>query len=397
MKKEQVTVSVPEKLVKEFDLKNGDEVTLCIRNQKITVESTNRIAGNQTLSLRFFLIPTVIVSLFFGAYLFLKNKYQISLVGEGSIANMVLSIGLLSGVFSFILAFVKGKKNEITSKSKEISWRNFPAILISFVIISLLGSLIFFKLLGLIFIGASFDRYTATLLFFIFSGVINYFMIYSAISVTSDNLINILIVVILGGVLFAMLTNRDHQWWQFNFSFLGTIEAKDSWQFNLTLIFSSLLMVALIDCLFVDLQRAMPDNKRLIILRILLTLTALDLGAVGLFPYTETGPFQGIHNNVAQYLVYLIIILILGIKWLLPSITKEFMSISYLIVIMLVIVVILFMKVGYLSLTAFELFSFLLAFSWIVLLLQTLQKMAQEINNTFYVKIERVEKENMDK
>lgn len=388
MKNEQVTVSLPEQVVKELDLKSGDEVILSVRNQKIMMETANRATGSQTLSLRWFLIPTAIASLLFFGYLLVKDQYQITLIGKLSIANMVLLIGVPSGVFSFILAFVKGKKNKITSKSKDISWRNFPAILMSFIIISLLGALIFFKLLGLVFIGASFDRYTATLLFFIFSAVINYFMIYSAISVTSDRLISILIVVILGGVLFAMFTNRDYQWWQFNFSFLGTIEAKNRWQFNLTLIFSALLMVALIDCLFVDLQRAMPENKRLIILRILLTLTALDLGAVGLFPYTETGPFQGVHNHVAEYLVYLIIVLIVGIKWLLPNISKEFMSISYLIVVMLVTVVVLFMKVGYLSLTAFELFSFVLAFSWIILLLQALQKMAQEINNTYCVKIE---------
>lgn len=391
MKKERVTLSLPEELVDELALKNGDEVTLSVRNQKISMEKKQEIVGIQTLSLRWFLIPTLIASVLFFLYLLIENQLQINLVGKLSIANRVLSIGMVSGVFSFLFAFIKGKKNEIMSKSKEISWRNFPAILISFIIISLLGALIFFKLLGLVFLGASFDRYTATVLFFIFVAVINYFMIYSALSVTSDKLISILILVIISGVLFAMFTNRDYQWWQFNFSFLGTSEAKNRWQFNLTLIFSALLMVALVDCLFVDLQRAMPKNKRLIILRILLTLIAVDLGAVGLFPYTETGPFQGVHNHVAEYLVYLIILLIVGIKWLLPTITKEFMTISYLIVITLIVTIVLFLGVGYLSLTAFELFSFMLAFSWVVLLLQTLQKMAQEINNTFYVTIQAEE------
>ena len=387
MGKNTFSITIPEKIVEEFHLENEDEVTVSIKEQKIVIEPKKKAPGNQTLSLRWFLIPTTVISLLFLGYLFYTDKTQIALVGAYSIANFVLSFGVLSGVFSFLLFFIKGKRAQVTTKSKDIYWRNFPTILLSFIVILVFALLVFFKVIGLVFIGATFDRYTATLLFFVFVGLVNYFMIYSALSITPAKLTNLLIFVIIGGVLLAMITNKDYQWWQFNFSFLGTIEAKSSWQFNLTLMFSSLLMVALIDGLFVELQKAIPHSKRLTILRVLLTLTALDLGAVGLFPYTETGPFQGVHNQVAGYLVYLIVILIVGIKWLLPNVTKEFLSISYMIAATLVVVVVLFQWTSYLSLTAFELLSFMLAFSWIVLLLQNLQKMAQNINNTFEVKV----------
>lgn len=385
--KNTFSITIPEKIVEEFHLEKEDEVTVSIKDQKIVIEPKKKAPGNQTLSLRWFLIPTTVISLLFLGYLFYTDKTQIALVGAYSIANFVLSFGVLSGVFSFLLFFIKGKRAQVTTKSKDIYWRNFPTILLSFIVILVFALLVFFKVIGLVFIGATFDRYTATLLFFVFVGLVNYFMIYSALSITPAKLTNLLIFVIIGGVLLAMITNKDYQWWQFNFSFLGTIEAKSSWQFNLTLMFSSLLMVALIDGLFVELQKAIPRSKRLTILRVLLTLTALDLGAVGLFPYTETGPFQGVHNQVAGYLVYLIVILIVGIKWLLPNVTKEFLSISYMIAATLVVVVVLFQWTSYLSLTAFELLSFMLAFSWIVLLLQNLQKMAQNINNTFEVKV----------
>ena len=387
MGKNTFSITIPEKIVEEFHLENEDEVTVSIKDQKIVIEPKKKAPGNQTLSLRWFLIPTTVISLLFLGYLFYTDKTQIALVGAYSIANFVLSFGVLSGVFSFLLFFIKGKRAQVTTKSKDIYWRNFPTILLSFIVILVFALLVFFKVIGLVFIGATFDRYTATLLFFVFVGLVNYFMIYSALSITPAKLTNLLIFVIIGGVLLAMITNKDYQWWQFNFSFLGTIEAKSSWQFNVTLMFSSLLMVALIDGLFVELQKAIPHSKRLTILRVLLTLTALDLGAVGLFPYTETGPFQGVHNQVAGYLVYLIVILIVGIKWLLPNVTKEFLSISYMIAATLVVVVVLFQWTSYLSLTAFELLSFMLAFSWIVLLLQNLQKMAQNINNTFEMKV----------
>lgn len=247
MGKNTFSITIPEKIVEEFHLENEDEVTVSIKDQKIVIEPKKKAPGNQTLSLRWFLIPTMVISLLFLGYLFYTDKTQIALVGAYSIANFVLSFGVLSGVFSFLLFFIKGKRAQVTTKSKDIYWRNFPTILLSFIVILVFALLVFFKVIGLVFIGATFDRYTATLLFFVFVGLVNYFMIYSALSITPAKLTNLLIFVIIGGVLLAMITNKDYQWWQFNFSFLGTIEAKSSWQFNLTLMFSSLLMVALID------------------------------------------------------------------------------------------------------------------------------------------------------
>lgn len=389
MEEKQYSVILPEKIVDSFQLEDETDVIFSIKDQKIMIEPKKKIAGNQTISLRWFLIPTIITSCLFLGYLFFNERSQIPLVGSLSIANFVLSMGVLSGVFSFLVFFINGKRERIVTQSKEIYWRNFPTILLSFIIILVFSLLVLFKVMGLLFIGATFDQYTATMLFFIFVAAINYFMIYSALSITPAKLTSILIFVIIGGVLLAMITNRDHLWWQFNFSFLGTIEAKNRWQFNVTLMFSALLMVALIDSLFVELQKAIPHSKRLTALRILLTLTALDLGAVGLFPYTETGPFQGVHNLVAEFLVYLIIILMVGIKWFLPHVTKEFLTISYLIAAALVVVSLLFQMLGYLSLTAFELLAFMLAFGWVVLLLQNLQKLTQHLTNTFQVKIKR--------
>ncbi|MFD1900652.1 AbrB/MazE/SpoVT family DNA-binding domain-containing protein [Enterococcus termitis] len=396
MEEEQFSITLPEKVVEELQLKGETEVIVSIDEKKLIIEPAKKMVGNQTISLRWFLIPTIITSLIFFAYFFISSTSQITLVGPFSIANFVLSLGVVSGVFSFLFFFIKGKRNQITTKSTDIHWRNFPTILLSFIIILVFSLLVFFKVIGLVFIGASFDKYTATLLFFVFVGFVNYFMIYSALSITLSKLMNLLIFVIVGGVLLAMITNRDHQWWQYNFSFLGTMEATKSWQFNVTLMFSALLMVALIDTLFVELQKAVPHSKRLTILRILLTLTALDLGAVGLFPYTETGPFQGVHNQVAGYLVYLIVVLIIGIKWLLPHVSKEFLTFSYLIALVLVIVCVLFQGTHYLSLTAFELLAFMIAFSWIVLLLQNLQKMAKNINSSFKAEIKPQSKERSE-
>lgn len=390
MKEKKYSISIPEKIINELHLEDESEVRLkIIENKIMMVEPVKRKIGNQTVSLRWFMIPTIFSSLCFFLYVFLSGNKLVPLVGSFSIANLVTILGSLSGICSFFFFFVQEKKDRIKGTSKDIYWRNFPTILSSFVIILVMSLVAFFKVMGLIFKGAGFDLFTATLLFFAFVAIVNYFMIYSALSITPSKLTNLLIFVIVAGVFVAMITNRENQWWQFNFSFLGTAEAKYRWEFNLTLLFSALLMIALIDYIFVGLQNSFQENKKLLILRVLLTLTAIDLGAVGLFPYTEIGPFVGFHNQAAGILVYLIIILIVGIRWLLPEVTKEFLTISYLIGAVLVITLYLFIGVGYLSLTAFELLSFILAFAWILLLVQLLQKMAEEGTHSFIVKLEK--------
>lgn len=103
------------------------------------------MAGNQTISLRFFLIPTIIASLIFFGYLFFEERTQIPLVGSLSIANFVLSLGVASGVCSFLFVFIEGKYHKIQTRSQGIYWRNFPTILISFIIILVFALLLFSK------------------------------------------------------------------------------------------------------------------------------------------------------------------------------------------------------------------------------------------------------------
>ncbi|WZU00160.1 hypothetical protein MGH68_11120 [Erysipelothrix sp. D19-032] len=91
------------------------------------------------------------------------------------------------------------------------------------------------------------------------------------------------------------------------------------------------------------------------------------------------------HNRVVGYLVYLFIILIIAIKWLLPSVSKEFLRLSYILGGVLVIVCILFLGVHYFSLTTFELMAFVIAFSWLLLLMQYLINIINTHGKTFKV------------
>nr|MCG4642186.1 DUF998 domain-containing protein [Bifidobacterium bifidum] len=64
---------------------------------------------------------------------------------------------------------------------------------------------------------------------------------------------------------------------------LGTQQNATYWRFNITLIFSALLMATLVDYLFFNLQKKYPD-RGVKVLRILLYAEAACLGGIFCFP-----------------------------------------------------------------------------------------------------------------
>ncbi|WP_137596718.1 DUF998 domain-containing protein [Paucilactobacillus kaifaensis] len=376
-------VELPTEVVDKLHLDDGDTVRFTVRNNGVMLQPLEEIT--QRVSLWWSLVPTFITSI--GFYLFFLNQKQtqIPLVGTTSIATALIILGVITGTILFIIFFVKSRKSTTNSTSRNIYWRNFPTIVLSFALILLLALLGIFWVFGLIFTGASFDQLTSTFIFFIFSSVINYLMILAAQSISPLMLTSLFMAIISSGVVISMASNSQRRWWQHNLSYLGTDLASNSWSFNLTLIFSALIMIALIDYLFVSLQEAYPRTWQLTTLRVILTLAAVDLGGVGAFPNNTA--FHIFHDQLARMLIYFIIILIVGIKWLLPQANRDFLITSYIIGGVLVLTDILFQFVGYLSLTAFELIGFILAFGWILLLFQLIQHLISAQTRIFEAKI----------
>ena len=113
------------------------------------------------------------------------------------------------------------------------------------------------------------------------------------------------------------------------------------------------------------------------------------IAAIGLFP--NDPQFHVLHDRIAMWLVYIMLILIVAIRWILPEVTKQFLRISYTIGALMGIEYIIFKLTDYLSLTAFELLEFALAFSWLLLLLQNIENLAQFGQNLFVIKLKPVE------
>ncbi|OAP97326.1 hypothetical protein [Ligilactobacillus aviarius] len=381
----KIKISVPDELVKKYDLHNDDDFKITARNGEIRLKKKNHDSNKRQFNVVWILIASILTSVAFWIFINAVHLHQVPLVGTNSIASGLIVFGGLSGMILFSAYFISNRKKITVAYSAKTFWRTFPVIVISFVLILSLALMGIAWGLSRLFTGITFGHVVAMMLFFVFVTAINYIMVRIGLAVNYGMLTTIMILVITSGAVMSMASN-GRNWWQHNLSFLGTKHANNSWQFNLTLVFSSLLMVALVDYIFVSLRAVVKNTWRTITLRIILTVTALDVGAVGLFP--NNANFHILHDKVAGYLVYLIIILIVGIRWLLPEVGKRFLALSYGMCVGLVIIDLMFKPLHIISLTAFELIAFILAFGWILILFDTMIGIVEDEDDKYDVKIE---------
>lgn len=381
----KIKISVPDELVKKYDLHNDDDFKITARNGEIRLKKKNHDSNKRQFNVIWILIASILTSVAFWIFINAVHLHQVPLVGTNSIASGLIVLGGLSGMILFSAYFISNRKKITVAYSAKTFWRTFPVIVISFVLILSLALMGIAWGLSRLFTGITFGHVVAMMLFFVFVTTINYIMVRIGLAVNYGILTTIMILVITSGTVVSMASN-GRNWWQHNLSFLGTKHANNSWQFNLTLVFSSLLMVALVDYIFVSLRAVVKNTWRTITLRIILTVTALDVGAVGLFP--NNANFHVLHDKVAGYLVYLIIILIIGIRWLLPEVGKRFLALSYGMCVGLVIIDLMFKPLHIISLTAFELIAFILAFGWILILFDTMIGIVEDEDDKYNVKIE---------
>ena len=381
----KIKISVPDELVKKYDLHNDDDFKITARNGEIRLKKKNHDSNKRQFNVIWILIASILTSIAFWIFINAVHLHQVPLVGTNSIASGLIVLGGLSGMILFSAYFISNRKKITVAYSAKTFWRTFPVIVISFVLILSLALMGIAWGLSRLFTGITFGHVVAMMLFFVFVTAINYIMVRIGLAVNYGMLTTIMILVITSGAVMSMASN-GRNWWQHNLSFLGTKHANNSWQFNLTLVFSSLLMVALVDYIFVSLRAVVKNTWRTITLRIILTVTALDVGAVGLFP--NNANFHILHDKVAGYLVYLIIILIIGIRWLLPEVGKRFLALSYGMCVGLVIIDLMFKPLYIISLTAFELIAFILAFGWILILFDTMIGIVEDEDDKYDVKIE---------
>ncbi len=378
-------IDLPAKAVENLELEKNTPLVLMVDNKTLTIRPSRTVEMLPQIMMRWYLIPAVLAAVIFFCLSWANHHWVISLTGNWSIGFASLYLGTFSGVVAFATAFIRQKRHR-SGPAMELHWRNLPTLLIAFGTILAISIMIGFWLAEKMFAGASFDIYTSTLFVFLFVAAITYGMLNLAMTISEAVITNSMMIMIIGGMLFSMLTNSNRDWWHYNVSYLGTQQNATYWRFNITLIFSALLMATLVDYLFFNLQKKYPD-RGVKVLRILLYAEAACLGGIGCFP--NDPQYHVLHDRISMWLVYIMILIIGLLRWLMPGLSRQFLKISYIIGGIMALDWLVFKATSYLSLTAFELLEFGLSFSWLLLLFQNLEYLARIGDQIFLVRIEK--------
>jgi len=277
-----------------------------------------------------------------------------------SLSSSLIAFGLFLSLYPRAVAQA-APNSYLVSAKRSVRWFDAVSLGIVYALIVFALTVLSARVMAASFEGLQFDIYTASVLVGIACGLVAYG-----------------VVRMVGGVTLSMLTAQDPLWWEANFSTLGQSTQRGTasfYAFNFTLIFSDLAIIVLARHLYADMQALMEQGSLLGVsktnaVKTIFVVAALGLGGVGLFFY-KPDSLQGTLHVISAGLVALAFgALMILLKWLLPGLSKPFMTISYIALAALVTAYVFFTFVGYLSLTAFELGCFGICFGWLYLFTQ---------------------------
>lgn len=323
------------------------------------------------IALRWFGVPGAVAAVIALAWFVGRGLTTLAITGTSSIGRSAIVLSFVAGVVAYATAYYQAADRN-TGK-RWIFWRDLVTLTFAHSVLLLAATALLTFTFNAAFKGLQLDIYTSALIVGLAVSAVAYVMIFLAMSVSTEELIIVLSTILIGGVLLAMVTNNQADWWQINFSYLGSVSSSNPLAFNLTLIISSLVMISLTEYIFSRLGGKQVKVDNLNYLKWLFVAVALALGGVGLFPYTPDTILATLHNLSAGLLVVGILTMIGTLRWLVPTLPTEFYVTSYVFGASLVVATVLFKWVGYLTLTAYELVAFGVSFVWLILFLRNLQ------------------------
>lgn len=241
------------------------------------------------------------------------------------------------------------------------------AIAVAHAVIALLLWLVLGAVLADAFQGATVYFLSAVALAAALAGVTGYAVFLSASGMDILRLSTVLAVFAVIGILAAMLSAPDPDWWKLHLSALGMTHSISSLSFNLTLIVAGVIVTAI--ARYATDTREVPDERRragLVRARVCLILIGVLLAGVGVFPLTVS---QVLHNVSAVGMVIVFALLVFWVRPALPQAPAAFFVLGY-VFFATIVAVLLFFVVGYYVLTAAELVAGVLVFSWLIVFLR---------------------------
>ncbi|PII83256.1 hypothetical protein BMH32_03485 [Leucobacter sp. OLJS4] len=235
--------------------------------------------------------------------------------------------------------------------------------------IAVIGIGMVFAVLSQGFFGVQLDQLTSTVASVIVAAGTAYLVTVSAAKITTAELSMLLSMFLTGGIVVAMLTTSDAEWWHFHFSELGAGTDVSGLVFNLTLFLGGLLLAAFAFTLLIDLEAwaaAAPPSRTRNARAVAwgFQIIGICLAGVGIVPVNLN---LIVHNTFATGMAVVFGAILIGLRWLLDGFTRVFLLFSDVVLAAIVFAALLFWPLGYYNLAAFELVVAGVIFAWLII------------------------------
>jgi len=299
---------------------------------------------------------------------------ELPIAGRQSLGEYIAIAAAITTAIAFVASRLvvhrAAQSRSAASGRTRFNWFDLVALSLAHGAIALLGWIGMAAIMQHSFIGATVYATPAAVLVASATALSAYIGYLSAAAMSPRQLSLVLAVFLVVGMVTAMLSSTDPLWWQMNLSALGITHDISSLAFNLTLIVSGVIITTIARFGTAGLPTATPSqrHRRYAVWALFVLLGAL-LACVGLFPVDR---FFLVHNTVATGMTVAYAALVIGLPWLIPTMPRIFVVLGFVYVAAIIGLAVLF-AVGIYNLTAVELVSSLLIFSWIILFLRNVE------------------------
>ncbi|MDZ8275206.1 DUF998 domain-containing protein [Microbacterium aquimaris] len=286
------------------------------------------------------------------------------IAGPGSIGQFVAIASAAVALVAFGAGRAILRIAQRRARLKLLDYLDVAALALAHAIIALLTWTVLATILERSFIGAEVYPVALVALAGATAFVTAYVVFYSATHMDLSLLAIILAVFLVEGVITAMLTASDPQWWKLNLSALGMTDDLSAFAFNLTLIVAGFIVTTLARYVTVGIPTPHPHGARNT--RISLIVVGVFLTCVGIFPVDD---FFVLHTSVASGMAVAFGVLVIALKWWIPGIARAFLTLGWVFIAVIAVLAIMF-ATGVYTLTAVELVAGVLVFAWIILFIR---------------------------
>ncbi|MFH8250201.1 DUF998 domain-containing protein [Microbacterium sp. B2969] len=259
------------------------------------------------------------------------------------------------------------------------SWKfivNTTSVVIVHTALALVFVYALYRVLATGFVGLPIVTFWAVVLMAVTLGLTAWTVSLSVWSMTTQRMAMLLLAFIAIGVLTAMVTTPDKDWWTVHFSQLGTFEDDpSSWIFNGTLIAAGLLVTTFAVYVANDMRElaaagVLENSRSPRIVPVLFVVMGIMLAFVGIVPVDVN---MVVHSLAASGMGIMYLVLLgAGPRFFRGMPRTYFVAAAGFLAAMIASIILFIPAIGYFSLTAFEIIVFALIFAWIAVFVRFL-------------------------